>query len=236
MIFCNSLILEGAFLKEKLKHLWSALSITLYHKSRCLGFVCTYLITCSSPDCLLISFHAYLSLLIFTVCLSLCISFATLHKHGKISCIEKSKPKYIINWSDFLTVVFLLVVRLSFLPAVLSGSTKLVSVAFDSVGQSLILTIAPRNTFLINLKTGILYSFALWAMFSEASGAVFLKSSHPHLTLASIFYFLCFPNLFLIDYLEELPPSSLPCTVPSIWPSLFCLQYVCRWLTPQIQF
>lgn len=51
------------------------------------GFLCTYLIT---PDCLLISFHAYLSLLIFTVCLSLYISSATLYKHGIISCIEKA--------------------------------------------------------------------------------------------------------------------------------------------------
>lgn len=120
----------------------------------------------------------------------------------------KSNSKSIINWSAFLTVVSLLVVRLSFFPAVLSGSTKLLSVVFDSVGQSLILTIAPRNMFLISLKTDILYSSALWAMFNEASGAVFLKSSHPHLTPASIFLFPLL-SYFLIDYLEELPPFSL---------------------------
>lgn len=106
---------------------------------------------------------------------------------------RKSNPKHIINCSAFLTVVSLLVVRLSFLPAVLSGSTKLVSVVFDSAGQSLILTIAPKNTFLINLKTGILYLSALWAMFNEASGTVFLKSCQPHLTPVSIFLFPLLP-------------------------------------------
>lgn len=95
--FCNSLILEEAFLREKLKNLWSVLSITPIPQKQMSGFLCTYLITCSSPDCLLISFHAYLSLLIFTVCLSLCISFATLHKHGIISCIEEANQNILLT-------------------------------------------------------------------------------------------------------------------------------------------
>lgn len=65
-------------------------------------------------------------------------------------------------------------VKLSFLPVVLSYSTKLSSGCLALSGsQYLILITVPKNMFLTSLKSAVLYSSVLWAT-SEASGAFFL--------------------------------------------------------------
>lgn len=133
----------------------------------------------------------------------------------------KNKTKYIINWCAFLTVASLLMVKLSFLPAILSYSTKLASACLSFWGSQYLSLITVLNCSLPASK--LFYT-------NLSCGPSSMKPTVLFPLYPVILIWLLWPSLFIsfasligffwADHLEEPPHSSVSCSGRSVWASI----------------